>query len=64
MRSASERVFASLKEQLGFTSLKARRLGRVASFFMICIIGKLLTALTAARLGREDLARSVLPWSY
>lgn len=64
MRSASERVFSSLKEQLGFASLKARRLARVASFFMICVIGKLLTALTAARLGREDLTRSVLAWSY
>jgi transposase len=64
MRSASERVFASLKEQLGFTTLKARRLARVASFFMLCVIGKLLTALTAARLNRTDLSRSVLVWSY
>jgi transposase len=64
MRSASERVFASLKEQLGFTTLKARRLARVASFFLLCVIGKLLSALTAARLGRSDLSRSVLAWSY
>jgi hypothetical protein len=64
MRPASERVFSSLKEQLGFATLKARGLARVASFFMLCIIGKLLSALTAARLGREDLSRSVLAWSY
>jgi len=64
MRSASERVFASLKEQLGFTTLKVRHLGRVAGFFLLCIIGKLLTALTAARLGRSDLSRSVVAWSY
>lgn len=64
MRSASERLFASLKEQLGFAALKTRRLGRVASYFLLCTIAKLLTALSAARLGRSDLIRSVIPWSY
>lgn len=64
MRTASERVFSSLKKQLNFADLKTRRLARVACHFTLCIIAKLLTALSAFRLGREDLTRSVLPWSY
>lgn len=64
MRPASERVFSSLKKQLNFADLKTRRLARVACHFTLCIIAKLLTALSAFRLGREDLSRSVLPWSY
>jgi len=64
MRTASERVFSSLKKQLNFADLKTRGLMRVACHFTLCIIAKLLTALSALRLGREDLTRSVLPWSY
>jgi transposase len=64
MRSASERLFSSLKEQLGFTTLKARGLARAASFFILCVIAKLLASLTAVRLGRTDLTKSVLAWSY
>lgn len=64
MRTASERVFSSLKKQLNFADLKTRGLARVACHFTLCIIAKLLTALSALRLGREDLTRSVLPWSY
>jgi transposase len=64
MRSASERVFSSLKKQLNFADLKTRGLARVACHFTVCVIAKLLTALSALRLGREDLTRSVLPWSY
>ena len=64
MRTASERVFSSLKKQLNFADLKTRGLARVACHFTLCIIAKLLTALSAVRLGREDLSRSVLPWSY
>jgi transposase len=64
MRTASERVFSSLKKQLNFADLKTRGLARVACHFTLCIIAKLLTALSALRVGREDLTRSVLPWSY
>lgn len=64
MRTASERVFSSLKKQLNFADLKTRGLARVACHFTMCIIAKLLTALSAFRLGRGDLTRSVLPWSY
>lgn len=64
MRTASERVFSSLKKQLNFADLKTTGLVRVACHFTLCIIAKLLTALSALRLGREDLTRSVLPWSY
>ncbi len=64
MRPASERAFSSLKKQLNFADLKTRGLARVACHFTICIIAKLLAALSAHRLGRDDLGRSVLPWSY
>jgi transposase len=63
-RSASERLFSSLKEHGGFRALKSRRLARVSSYLTICMIGKLLAALSALRLGRDDLARSLLEWSY
>lgn len=64
MRIASERVFSSLKKQLNFADLKTRGLVRVACHFTLCIIAKLLAALSAHVLGRDDLGRSVLPWSY
>lgn len=64
MRTASERVFSSLKKQLHFADLKTRGLARVACHFTLAIIAKLLTALSALRLGREDLTRSVVPWGY
>jgi hypothetical protein len=64
MRTASERVFSSLKKQLNFADLKTRGLATVACHFTLCIIAKLLTALSAVRLGREDLTRSVVAWSY
>ncbi len=64
MRSASERVNSSLKELVGLQTLKVRRLHRVAAFFWICTIAKQLFALTAVRLQRDELARSVLVWCY
>jgi hypothetical protein len=64
MRTASERVFSSLKKQLNFADLKTRGLARVACHFTLAIIAKLLTALSALRLGREDLTRSIVPWAY
>jgi transposase len=64
MRSASERVNSSLKEHLGLETLKVRGLRRAATFFTICIMAKQLLALTAARLERDDLSRSVLVWCY
>jgi transposase len=63
-RSASERLFSSLKEHGGFRTLKTRRLNRVSSYLTLCMIGKLLAALSAIRLGRNDLTRSMLVWSY
>lgn len=64
MRGASERVFSSLKKQLNFADLKTRGLARVACHFTLVIIAKLLTALAALRLGREDLTRSVVRSGY
>lgn len=64
MRSASERVNSALKDHVGLKTLKARRLSRVATFFWICILAKQLFALSAARLGRDDLSRSHLVWCY
>ncbi|GEM_PF-779750 len=64
MRSSSERVNSSLKELVGLQTLKVRRLHRVAAFFWICTIAKQLFALTALRLQRDELARSVLVWCY
>jgi len=64
MRSSSERVNSSLKDLVGLETLKFRRLPRVASFFWICAIAKQLFALSAARLGRDELCRSVLVWCY
>jgi hypothetical protein len=63
-RSVSERGFSSLKKQLHFADLKTRGLARVACHFTLCIIAKLVTALSAFRLGRQDLSRSVVPWGY
>jgi len=64
MRSSSERVNSSLKDPVGLETLKARRLPCVATFFWICAIAKQLFALSAARLGRDELCRSVLVWCY
>jgi len=63
-RSASERLFSSLKEHGGFRTVKTRRLDRVSSYLTLCLIGKLIAALSAIRLGRNDLTRSVLVWSF
>jgi hypothetical protein len=64
MRSASERVNSALKDHVGLKTLKSRRLSRVATFFWICVLTKQLFALSAARLGRDDLSRSHLVWCY
>lgn len=64
MRSSSERLNSILKKHLGLESLKVRGLNRVATFFTICIMARQLQALTAARLVRNDLSRSVLVWCY
>jgi transposase len=64
MRSASERVNSALKDHVGLKTLKTRRLPRVAAFFWACVLAKQLFALSAARLGRNDLARSSLAWCY
>jgi hypothetical protein len=64
MRSASERVNSALKDHVGLKTLKTRRLQRVAAFFWACMLAKQLFALSAARLGRNDLARSSLAWCY
>jgi transposase len=64
MRSSSERLNSILKKHLGLESLKVRGLKRVSTFFTICIIARQLQALTAARLVRNDLSRSVLVWCY
>jgi hypothetical protein len=63
-RPASERLFASLKEHGGFRALKSRRLTRVTAYLTLCLIGKQLAALSAIRLGRTDLVRSMVAWSY
>lgn len=63
-RTASERLFSSLKEHGGFRTLKNRRLGRVTAYLTLCLIGKQLAALSAIRLGRMDLTRSMLVWGY
>jgi len=64
MRSASERVNSALKDHVGLKTLKARGLSRVTTFFWICVLTKQLFALSAARLGRDDLSRSILVWCY
>lgn len=64
MRSSSERVNSSLKDLVGLETLKVRRLPQIAAFFWICAIAKQLFALSAARLGRDELCRSVLVWCY
>jgi len=64
MRVASEHVNRALKEDLGLSTLRVRTLPRVACFVWLCIIMKQLCSLSAARLGREDLARYVMVWCH
>jgi len=64
MRSAVERVFARLKEELGLKDLKLRTTSRVAVHFTSCLITMLMIALASFSIGRPDLYLSLEPWRY
>lgn len=58
-RSAIERVFSRLKEELGLKMLKVRGLWKVAVHATISLMAMLSVALTAAKIGRRDLMNSI-----
>ena len=64
MRSAIERVFARLKEELGLKDLKLRTNPRVTVHFTLCLITMLMIALASFSIGRPDLYLSLEPWRY
>ena len=64
MRSAIERVFARLKEELGLKDLKLRTIPRVSVHFTVCLITMLMIALASFSIGRPDLYLSLEPWRY
>lgn len=64
MRSAAERVFSRLKEELGLTQLKLRTIPRVTIHFALCLIAMLIVALVSFSIGRPELYLSVEPWRY
>ncbi len=63
-RSAAERVFSRLKEELGLTQLKLRTIPRVTVHFVLCLIAMLLVAYVSFAIGRSELYLSVEPWRY
>jgi len=64
MRSAIERVFARLKEELGLKDLKLRTIPRVSVHFTVCLITMLMIALASFSIGRPELYLSLEPWRY
>jgi hypothetical protein len=68
LRNASERLNNSLHNHVGFDTLKTRTLPAVTTYNCLCILAKQLMALSAARLGLDDLSmesspvRSVRVW--
>jgi len=64
MRSAIERVFARLKEELGLKDLKLRTISRVSVHFALCLITMLMITLASFSIGRSELYRSLGPWRY
>jgi hypothetical protein len=64
MRSAAERVFSRLKEELCLTHVKLRTLPRVTVHFALCLIAMLLVAYVSFAIGRPELYLSVEPWRY
>jgi hypothetical protein len=63
-RSAAERIFSRLKEELGLTHLKLRTSPRVTVHFALCLIAMLVVAYVSFAIGRPELYLSVEPWRY
>jgi transposase len=64
MRSAVERQFSELKEQLGMPFLTLRGLERVTIHLCISLIVLLAINLVAHMTGNPELLRSIEPWRY